>query len=149
MKSRRSISRKTNTRKNRPISVQKFEQEIVIKYLSLLNTVKIYHWKTHSYASHKATDELYSKLNKDIDHFVEVLLGKIGNRVDLTKVKSIPIHDFTSLEQMKKEVVSFKSYLVNLDSNKVMRSMSNSDLFNIRDEILADLNQFLYLLTFK
>lgn len=149
MKSRRSISKKINTRKNRPASVQKFEQEIVIKYLSLLNTVKIYHWKTQSYSTHKATDELYSRLNKDIDKFVEVLLGKIGNRVDLTKVKSVPIHDFTSLEQMKKEIVSFKSYLVNLDSNKVMRSMSNSDLYNIRDEILADLNQFLYLLTFN
>ena len=154
MKSRRSISRKTNTRKNRQPGtsiqlIQKFEQEIIIKYLSLLNTVKIYHWKTQSYSTHKATDELYSRLNKDIDKFVEVLLGKIGNRVDLTKVKSVPIHDFTSLEQMKKEIVSFKSYLVNLDSNKVMRSMSNSDLFNIRDEILADLNQFLYLLTFN
>ena len=149
MKSKTSISRKQKTRKNRPVSVQKFEQEIVIKYLSLLNTVKIYHWKTQSYSTHKATDELYAKLNKDIDKFVEVLLGKIGNRVDLTKVKSIPICDFTSLEQMKKKVDSFKSYLVNLDSNKVMRSMSNSDLFNIRDEILADLNQFLYLLTFK
>ena len=149
MKSRRSISRKTNTRKNRSVSVQKFEQEIVIKYLSLLNTVKIYHWKTQSYATHKATDELYSKLNDDIDKFVEVLLGKIGNRVDLTKVKSIPIHDFTSLEQMKKEIANFKSYLVGLDSNKVMNIMSNSDLYNIRDEILGDLNQFLYLLTFN
>jgi DNA-binding ferritin-like protein len=149
MKSRTSISRKQKTRKNRPVSVQKFEQEIVVKYLSLLNTVKIYHWKTHSYATHKATDELYSRLNKDIDKFVEVLLGKIGNRIDLTKVKSVPIHDFTSLEQMKKEIVNFKSYLVNLDSNKVMRSMSNTDLYNIRDEILADLNQFLYLLTFN
>jgi len=149
MKSRTAIIRKQKTRKNRPVSIQKFEQEIVVKYLSLLNTVKIYHWKTHSYATHKATDELYSKLNKDIDKFVEVLLGKIGNRIDLTKVKSVPIHDFTSLEQMKKEIVNFKSYLVNLDSNKVMRSMSNSDLYNIRDEILADLNQFLYLLTFN
>ena len=27
--------------------------------------------------------------------------------------------------------------------------INNSDLFNIRDEILSDLNKFLYLLTFK
>ena len=111
--------------------------------------MKIYHWKTHSYATHKATDELYSKLNDDIDKFVEVLLGKIGNRVDLTKVKAIPIRDFTSLEQMKKEIGNFKSFLVGLDSNKVMNIMSNSDLYNIRDEILGDLNQFLYLSTFN
>jgi hypothetical protein len=30
-----------------------------------------------------------------------------------------------------------------------MKLMSNSDLLNIRDEILADMNKFLYLLTFK
>jgi len=154
MSSRRKLSRKQKTRKNRAQStslqsIQKFEQEIVVKFLSILNIVKIYHWKTHSYATHKATDELYSKLNDDIDKFVEVLLGKIGNRVDLTKVKAIPIRDFTSLEQMKKEVANFKSYLVGLDSNKVMNIMSNSDLYNIRDEILGDLNQFLYLLTFN
>ncbi len=154
MSSRQSTRRKQKTRKNRvqPASmqsIQKFEQEIIIKFLSMLNIVKIYHWKTHSYSSHKATDELYSKLNGDIDKFVEVLLGKIGNRVDLTKVKSIPVRDFTSLEQMKKEIANFKSYLVGLDSNKVMNIMSNSDLYNIRDEILADLNQFLYLSTFN
>jgi DNA-binding ferritin-like protein len=154
MPSRRNLGRKLKTRKNRAQStsmqsIQKFEQEIVIRYLSLLNTVKIYHWKTHSYATHKATDELYGKLNDDIDKFVEVLLGKIGNRIDLTKVKSIPIRDFASLEQMKQEIDNFKSYLVGLDSNKVMNIMSNSDLYNIRDEILADLNQFLYLLTFN
>jgi len=154
MSSRQTARRRQKTRKNRPQtasmqSIQKFEQEIIIKFLSMLNIVKIYHWKTHSYSSHKATDELYSKLNGDIDKFVEVLLGKIGNRVDLTKVKSIPVRDFTSLEQMKKEIASFKSYLVGLDSNKVMNIMSNSDLYNIRDEILADLNQFLYLSTFN
>jgi len=154
MSSRRTQNRRLKTRKNRKIttsiqSIQKFEQEIVVKFLSLLNIVKIYHWKTHSYATHKATDELYSKLNDDIDKFMEVLLGKIGNRVDLTKVKSIPILDFTSLEQMKKAIVDFKSYLVDLDSNKVMNIMSNSDLYNIRDEILGDLNQFMYLLTFN
>ena len=156
MSSRQNTRRKQKTRKNRPQpasmqSIQKFEQEIIIKFLSMLNIVKIYHWKTHSYSSHKATDELYSKLNGDIDKFVEVLLGKIGNRVDLTKVKSIsiPVRDFTSLEQMKKEIASFKSYLVGLDSNKVMNIISNSDLYNIRDEILADLNQFLYLSTFN
>jgi len=154
MSSRQNTRRKQKTRKNRAQpasmqSIQKFEQEIIIKFLSMLNIVKIYHWKTHSYSSHKATDELYSKLNGDIDKFVEVLLGKIGNRVDLTKVKSIPVRDFTSLEQMKKEIANFKSYLVGLDSNKVMNIMSNSDLYNIRDEILADLNQFLYLSTFN
>ena len=115
----------------------------------MLNIVKLFHWKTHSYATHKATDELYTNLNTNIDSFVEVLLGKHGDRVNLTHVKHIPIKDFTSQNDFKKELESFKNYLVDLNDNKALKSMSNSDLYNIRDEILANLNQILYLLTFK
>jgi DNA-binding ferritin-like protein len=128
---------------------QTFEQEIVVKFLNMLNTIKLYHWKTHSYATHKATDELYGKLNENIDSFIEVLLGKTGERVNLTKVKSIELCDFTSVDELKREIDCFKSYLVGLNNNKTMKIMSNTDLFNIRDEILGNLNQFLYLLTFK
>jgi len=62
-----------------------FKEEIVQKFLVLLNTVKLFHWKTTSFAAHKASDELYSSLNSNIDKFVEVLLGKLnGERVQLT-----------------------------------------------------------------
>ena len=139
--------KKRGTQKNREIS-QKFEQQIVIKFITLLNTVKLYHWKTHSYAVHKATDELYEKLNEHIDSFIEVLLGKTGDRVNLIRTNSISLKDFSSLEQLKREIMDYKSYLVSLDNNSALKSMSNSDLYNIRDEILGDLNQFMYLLTF-
>lgn len=127
-------------------NLQKIEQEIVIKFLEILNIVKIYHWKTYSYATHKATDELYSKLNENIDSFIEVLLGKSGNRINLEKVKSIPIEDFKTNLQFKKKIKIYIKYLINL--NKKLNSKLDSDLLNIRDEILKDLNQFLYLLTF-
>jgi hypothetical protein len=155
MQSRKTSVSKNKTHKMRKThnlssqSTQKFEQEIVIKFLSILNTVKIYHWKTHSYPAHKATDDLYSDINDNIDKFIEVLLGKLGNRIDLSKVKSIPICDFNSNGQIKNEVIKFKGYLVGLNKNKVMNISSNSDLYNIRDELLADLNKFLYLLTLK
>jgi len=147
-KSLRKNFKKVRTKKNRGIP-QKFEQQIVLKFINILNTVKLYHWKTYSYSTHKATDKLYSNLNENIDKFVEVLLGKSGNRVNLTSVRSIPLKDFTSLEQMKREINDFKGYLVSLNGNPALKSMSNSDLYNIRDEILGDLNQFLYLSTFN
>ena len=37
--------------------------------------------------------------------------------------------------------------MVDLSHNSFIRSMSNTDLLNVRDEILGDLNQFMYLLT--
>ena len=63
--------------------------------------------------------------------------------------KKFKLIDVSSQEKLKKEVEGFKGYLVSLNNNKAMLSMSNTDLFSIRDTILGDLNQFLYLLTFK
>jgi hypothetical protein len=115
----------------------------------MLNTVKLYHWKTTSYAQHKATDELYSKLNESIDTFVETMLGKTGSRVNLTSTKSIPLLDYTELSGFKKEVEMYKDFLINMGADTFLKTAINTDLLNIRDEILGHLNQFTYLLTFK
>lgn len=130
-------------------SVEKKEGSIIVKFLETLNLVKLYHWKTRSYAIHKATDELYTKLNLHIDSFVEVLLGKQGNRINLMTRKTISLKDFNSVEEFKNEMIKFKIFLIDLNNNQVLKSMRNTDLFNIRDEILSSVNQFLYLLTFK
>ena len=131
-------------------SLAAFESNVVCKFLEMLNNIKLYHWKTYSYATHKATDELYTSLGVNIDKFVEVLLGKAQNRIKM-RTKNIPIKDMNSPQEFKREIDSYKSYLVNLSNNKALGAggMTNSDLLNIRDEILADLNQFLYLFTFK
>jgi len=140
-------TRKRYTRKN--LTSNQFQSEITCKFLEMLIMVKLYHWKTQSYAQHKATDELYSKLNENIDTFIEVLLGKTETRTNLLKKPTISLIDLSSKEQLKKQIDDFKVYLVNLTDNKFIIKMSNTDLLNIRDEILGDLNQFLYLLTFN
>ena len=140
----------TISRKNRKSSsIGIFQKQITVVFLEMLMMVKLFHWKTHSYATHKATDDLYTSLNENIDKFIEVLLGKTGSRIDLMSKKTITLIDLNSPESLKSKIMSFKNFLVGLDNNKALNSMSNSDLFNIRDEILGNLNQFLYLLTFK
>lgn len=143
---------KNSTRRNissNRSSLSSFQKEVTVVFLEMLLMIKLYHWKTYSYATHKATDDLYSKLNESIDSFIEVLLGKTGLRTNLTDKKSIRLLDLTSPESLKREVEKFKDYLVSLNDNKTMKIMSNTDLYNIRDEILGHMNQFLYLLTFK
>jgi DNA-binding ferritin-like protein len=115
----------------------------------MLLLIKLYHWKTYSYATHKATDELYSKFNEHMDKFIEVLLGKTGTRIDLMSKKQISLYDLNNTTQLIDKVNSFKEYLINLTNNKAIKIMTNTDLLNIRDEILGDMNQFLYLLSFK
>jgi DNA-binding ferritin-like protein len=149
---KRGGTRKNHSGKNhsgKSSSLNAFQKEITLVFLEMLMMVKLFHWKTTSYATHKATDELYTKLNANIDGFIEILLGKSGSRIDLMSNKTLKLVDLSSQESLKREVEIFKRYLVNLNENKAMLSMSNTDLFNIRDTILGDLNQFLYLLTFK
>ena len=146
---RRSNNAYSRKNRNSGSSMSAFQKQVTVVFLEMLMMVKLFHWKTHSYATHKATDELYESLNEHIDHFIEVLLGKTGSRIDLMSKKSISLIDLNSPESLKSKIASFKSYLVGLDNNKALKTMSNSDLFNIRDEILGDLNKFLYLLTFK
>ena len=148
-KTLRMKSSKNTTRSQRKKLLQNFQREITVKFLEILLMIKLFHWKTTSFATHKATDELYASLNTNIDNFIEVLLGKSGSRTDLLSNKNIALIDLNSQEQLKTKIDSIKGYLVDLDSNKALRTMSNTDLFNIRDEILGDLNKFLYLLTFK
>jgi hypothetical protein len=125
------------------------QQKIVIMFLQMLNTVKLFHWKTHSHSQHKATDELYSNLNTNIDTFVEIMLGKTGGRVNLTGVKSIPLNDYTNVIDFTKEINKYKQFLINMNKDAGINITNNSDLLNVRDEILGNLNQFTYLLTFN
>ena len=152
MSNKKTFHKKTrkNTNKNsfKKIS-QSFEEEITMIFLEVLIMIKLFHWKTHSYASHKASDELYDKFNGNMDRFIEVLLGKTTSRINLTHHKCLPLYDFNNVDGVKIKMNEFKSYLVSLDDNIFMKKMSNADLFTIRDEILADINQFLYLLTFN
>lgn len=135
-----------HTRKNRKSAKHKYSQQhIVCMFLQMLNTVKLYHWKTSSYAQHKATDELYTNLNANIDSFVEIMLGKTGGRFNLTGQKSMPLLDYTNVSDFTKEINKYKMYLTNMN----MPAENNTDLLNVRDEILGNLNQFTYLLTFK
>ena len=149
-KRRPIYNRKNGTRRSKSIhSMASFEKDVTVRFLEILIMVKLYHWKTSSYATHKATDELYTILNANIDKFIEVLLGKAGNRINLMSKKTISLIDLNSPERLRAQINSFKIYLVSITNSPAMRFMSNTDLFNIRDEILGNLNQFLYLLTFK
>ena len=123
------------------------ENEIVLKFIQMLNIIKIYHWKTLSYPQHKATDELYESFNGRMDEFVETMLGKTGKRFNLSSTRSIPFYDYANIVKFKQCIESFKLYLVNMSNASYFKNPENSDLLNIRDEILGDLNKFTYLLT--
>lgn len=147
MKTAHKRSRSSHgTRKIRGGQGQTFMRGFITMMLESLIMIKLYHWKTHSFSSHKATDDLYAKLNENMDNFVEVLMGKMaGTRADFLSMKSIKMVDLSNKKQLVGRVNVIKGMLSAME--KTIPLANATDLLNIRDEILADLNTFLYLLT--
>jgi hypothetical protein len=135
----------TGTRKNRVGINNGRKSHLVRIFLEMLNVIKLYHWKTRSFSQHKATDELYSQMNEHIDKFVEVLLGKDQSRISMIE-KHIVLLDAKSTKEFQSRIFEYRGFLTDLD--RYFDKKRDSDLLNIRDEILGDINQFLYLLTF-
>ena len=146
---KRSLEKPKNKTIKKKYNSRNEEQKIVGFFLQMLNTVKLFHWRTTYYGAPKATDQLYADLNSKIDQFVEVLLGKNNLRDSILNIKSLKIGIFNNPNDFKKEIINYKSILMKFNINKFNHQMKNSDLNNIRDEILALLNQFLYLLELR
>ena len=122
------------------------KSHLVSVFLEMLNMVKLYHWKTHSYAQHKATDDLHSSLNANVDKFIEVLLGKDPKRIKMME-KKIELIDPVNVTDFKSRIYEYREFLT--DMNVHFNETRDSDLLSIRDDLLADINQFLYLMTFR
>ena len=135
----------TKTPSNNSIASEK--SELVKMFLEMLTTIKLYHWNTRSYARHKATDELHQKLSELVDQFVEVMQGKMFSPNRIRTINE-EIHAITPItkEKMVDKVLYYIEQLKNFDN--MFSPKKDSDLLNIRDEMMAHLNQFLYLFSF-
>ena len=120
---------------------------LVPTFLHMLNTVKLYHWRTTIYATHKATDDLYGKLNEKLDEFVEGEIAGGDKRATLLTVPMLKLTTFSNNEAFKNQIEYYKKFLIAFSADKTFNVAANADLMAIRDELLAVLNQFLYLLT--
>jgi hypothetical protein len=130
------------------ILTQKSFDSIIKKMLELLTLVRLYHWNTFSYATHKATDDLHGTFSDHIDKYVETMLGKSdGNyRINMRDFKTLTVKGVSNNSEMTQKVKQFIS-----EFNKFNLSLKGdyNDILNIRDEIIGDLNKFLYLLSLK
>ena len=149
-KSRKFNTRIRKTAKKTPSKISSLKANIVRSFLEMLNAIKLYHWKTESYSQHQATDELHEKLSELVDQFVEVLLGKEQQSSKKSRITMVEKHmkmmDSTGQRDFIEKIHHYRTTLI--DMNNVLNKKTDSDLLNIRDEMLANINQFLYLLSF-
>lgn len=119
-----------------------FESIIKVFFHMLLN-IKLYHWETTLFSRHKASDELHGNLSELIDKFVEVYIGGY-TRPEFTSSFNIKVSqlDDKNIIDILGEYVKFLKYEV-----PTYVKDSDTHLLNIRDEMLEQINQTLYLFT--
>jgi hypothetical protein len=110
--------------------------------LQMQNQLRIFHWQTKSYAAHKALGKAYEGLDGLIDTFVETALGR--TEVDLSNGNmNIMLFDDKELD-VNTAMETYREFLQDI-SNK-LNPATDTDLINIRDEMLGLINHTNYLL---
>jgi hypothetical protein len=115
-------------------------------FFSMREQIKVYHWQTYMFARHKATDEVIEALDGSIDKYVEVYMGKYGRPKVTSSTNTVKIHNMAD-KTAAKFITNCIAYL----QGPLVKRLkpTDTDLVNIRDEMLGELNQLVYLYTLK
>lgn len=114
--------------------------------LSELDGIKAYHWSCTSYARHKASDELYTKLSKLVDDFVEIYIGEQNKRPSFDPNKDvIRLHNCSDDEAIS-HLQNLAKWLATDLKDVVGDSVS---LGHILEEMSSTVHHAIYMFTFN
>jgi hypothetical protein len=114
-------------------------------FLGLQMQLKVNHWQTKGFARHNAFGSTFDELLELVDRYVEEAMGKYGRFILDDETKTIELVNLSEIDMkgfintLREALVQFSSQLDETDTN----------LLNIRDEILGLINKLGYLLTLE
>jgi len=118
---------------------------MIDKLLGLQNQLRVYHWQTKSYSEHKALGKAYDALDGSIDSFVENWIGVHGT-VSVEGGIRMTLLDYASngVTNLLDQATEF------FTTGELGSALNgNTDLANIRDDMLGTINHTKYLLSLK
>jgi hypothetical protein len=119
--------------------------EIIKKLVEIQQQLRFLHWQTKSYAKHQAYGGIYGTLDDLIDTFVEICMGKHG-RPSYSGGYTIEGKDIDEIS-LQEFIDSSIEFFISLSD--VFDAKTDTDLLNIRDEMMGEFNKLKYLLTLK
>jgi DNA-binding ferritin-like protein len=114
-------------------------------FIGLQTQLKINHWQTKGLGRHLAFGDTYNSLQDLIDTYVEEAMGKYGRFVLNDETKTIQLVNLSEIDlksfinTIREALTQFTEELEETDTN----------LLNIRDEMLGLINKLSYLLTLE
>lgn len=111
--------------------------------LTITNQLHVYHWQTASGYHHEQLGVAYGNLDGLLDRFVEVYMGKNG------RITSEEGFDLQLVNITDTGPIDFINKIIDFLTNDIPNFIKkeDTDLLNIRDEMLAELNILKYKLT--
>jgi len=117
--------------------------DLITKFLTLHNQLKVYHWQTDSYAQHQAFGGAYDAFTGYIDQFIEEFMGKYSRIMNKEGFKAVSSN--ITDKDPEKFIEEYITFLI-VELPKGL-SEKDTNLLNIRDEMLGELQKLKYLLT--
>ena len=121
------------------------KEELILKLVQVQVQFKFMHWQTTGDAKHRAYGDIYDTLGDLIDNFTESMMGKYG-RPEFESEFSIMFQDLKSIS-VQNFLDGITDFLVSFTDE--LDTKYDTDLLNLRDEMLAAINKLKYLLTLK
>lgn len=108
------------------------------------NALKFFHWQTKIYAKHEALGKAFDAITELVDEFTETAMGKYG-RVDVAGLS----YDFVNISDAN--VITAIDDMIEkaINLTDVLDARKDTDLLNLRDELMGVCNRTKYLLTLK
>ena len=127
------------------MDIEKSKVDCIKFFFSLRNNLYLYHLSTTDYARHVAVSKLLETFDGLIDNFLEVLFGKYMRPIGMSnQMLSLNCMSDKDAYDVLQEYIDY----LNNDLPKLINER-DSDLLNIRDEMVGHLNNTRYLFMLK
>ena len=119
---------------------------LITTLLTLQAQLRVLHWQTKSYAEHQALGGLYEVLDGKVDEFVETFSGRYGVPAakDSYKLTLVNYKDNAAVVEILDAAILYMTKEV-----PSLLKTEDTDLLNIRDEMIGAISKTKYLLRLK
>lgn len=121
------------------------KEELIKMMVQMQLQWKFLHWQTYGDAKHRLYGEIYDGLGTLIDEFTETMMGKYG-RPQFDAEFGLMFQDISAVN-LQEFMDGITEFLVSFSEQ--LDPKYDTDLLNIRDEMLGLINKSKYLITLK